>query len=660
MIVTENRIKQKIELCKSVHNNKYSYDKVKYVNHDTNVIITCPIHGDFEQTLYSHSVGRGCRKCSYERMATIMRKDKDDFVERSNIIHNHRYSYDKVPNSFKVRNKVTITCQIHGDFEQAAHSHKNGSGCPFCFGKFGSNFERRDDARKNNINFSIKNYEFDHVKLLILSEDPKGRSVYHCDIHGEFTKNISQVIKGQICTGCLISRNRKIATQNELNKMLNQHNNRFEYPDYVDLVSPKTKITIRCKEHDYTFKCTKSTHLSNKFGGCPHCLKKYRDNSKSKEQDLVINQFKIIHGDRYGYDNVNYQRSDIKVSITCDKHGDFLQTPSLHLRGSGCPKCKHSSGEKIIQNLLKKMGIHYTTQKSFYGCINDKTNRPLPFDMYVPEFHTCIEFDGHHHFIPIEGWGGEEKLKETQHRDNIKNVYCKENDINLIRIPYTMTRNEMVDLLNKSFDKNLIVETARRIKWIDINIRDRVKDYKTREEFRKKDNSLWFYCYKHKILDLVCEHMVPKKNRYTYESAKKICEQYTDHTLLEKEHSGLISYIRKNKFFELVEHTNKRRSLWTDEEILSELSKYQYKMDVRENDRGLYRVALRTGYIKKLKDKTIWWTEQMVIDAFKKCRSRSELTKKYRGAENYAVKHGIFQELSSHFRNKKVTDEASN
>lgn len=582
----------------------------------------------------------------------IMRKNKEDFVGKSNITHNYKYSYEKVPDSFKVKNKVTIVCPIHGDFNQTADSHKRGSGCPFCNGKYGSDIDRQNDIRKNNIKFLIKKYQFDHVKLVTLSEIPKGRSLYHCDIHGEFTKNMAQIKKGHICGKCLTVKNRKLSTEKELNKMISHHNNRFEYLDYVDLVNIKTKITIRCKEHDHTFKSIKSLHMTTKFGGCVYCLKKYK-NVASKEQDLLIKQFKDVHGDRYGYDNVNYQRSNIKVSITCYKHGDFLQVSSSHLHGSGCPKCKHSSGEKLIYNLLKKMGIDYTTQKSFYGCINDKTGKSLPFDIYVPEFHTCIEFDGHHHFIPIKKWGGDENLKEIQYRDNIKNVYCKDNDINLIRVPYTMNKIEMVDLLNKSFSKNLIVKTTKRIKWIDINIKDKVKDYKTREEFRLNDNTLWFYCYRHKLLDIVCEHMVPKKNRYTYESAKEICDRYTDHLLLEKEHNGLVSYIRKNKFFELVEHTNKRRVSWSDEEILRELSKYEYKMDVRRNDKGLYGVALKRGFICRLKDKTIWWNEQMVRDVFKKSRSKNEVKIKYRGAENYAIKHGLYEELTSHFKTKK-------
>jgi len=654
---TDEDIKEKIELCKTIHNNKYSYDKVVYVNYNTKVIITCPVHGDFEQNLDSHSTGRGCRECRSVNMSKLMRKDKDDFVEKSNIKHNFKYSYDNVPDSFRVRSKVIITCPEHGDFKQTADSHKRGCGCPYCAGKLGEDTKKNTKIKKEKVVKILKIRELDSVKLVSIPKKKVGRPlnkekyVFHCEIHGRIEKNKSQIYKGQICGECLKIENRKNMFNKELNKMKELHNNRFEYPDYIDLVGVKTKITIRCIEHDHTFKYYKSVHMQTKYGGCIHCLKQYR-NVGTKEHDLLIEQFKDIHGERYGYDNVVYQGAYVKVLITCDKHGDFEQTPGSHLSGSGCPKCKHSTGEKLIQGLLKKMEIKYTTQKSFYGCTNNKTGKALPFDIYVPEFHTCIEFDGYQHFIPVERWGGEDKLKEVQYRDNIKNVYCKDNDINLIRIPYTMNRVEIVDVLNKNFNNNLIVDVKKRIKWIDINIRDRVSNYKTREEFRINDNTLWQYCYRHKIMDTVCEHMVPKKEKYTYDSAKEICEKYTDYTLLEKERSGLVGYIRKNNLFELVEHMDKRRVIWTDEEIIEELKKYEYKMDVRKNDMALYSVALKRGHIKRLKDKTIWWTEQMVRDVFKKCRTKTEVKKHYRGAENYAVKHGLYKELSSHLQKK--------
>ena len=47
-----------------------------------------------------------------------------------------------------------------------------------------------------------------------------------------------------------------------------------------------------------------------------------------------------MHGGRYSYQNSEYINSKSKVCITCSKHGDFYQTASDHIRGSGCPKCR--------------------------------------------------------------------------------------------------------------------------------------------------------------------------------------------------------------------------------------------------------------------------------------------------------------------------------
>ena len=53
-----------------------------------------------------------------------------------------------------------------------------------------------------------------------------------------------------------------------------------------------------------------------------------------------IQRFKNTHGDKYDYSKVKYRGSRIKVTIICPIHGEFLQDPINHWRGSGCPKCK--------------------------------------------------------------------------------------------------------------------------------------------------------------------------------------------------------------------------------------------------------------------------------------------------------------------------------
>jgi hypothetical protein len=53
---------------------------------------------------------------------------------------------------------------------------------------------------------------------------------------------------------------------------------------------------------------------------------------------------------------------------------------------------------------------------------------------------------------------------------------------------------------------------------------------------------------------------------------------------------------------------------------------------------------LRRGYKDKINNSVISWNEEKVIDAFKNCSSKKELGKKYRGAENWAVKRKLYHE----------------
>ena len=113
--------------------------------------------------------------------------------------------------------------------------------------------------------------------------------------------------------------------------------------------------------------------------------------------------------------------------------GVFEQTPASHLKGSGCPRCKNSKGENKIYNYLNDKKIVFETQKSFVGCRNIN---PLFFDFYLPKYNMCIEYDGIQHFKSIERFGGVSEFDNCRIRDNIKNNYCKDNNIKLLRIKY--------------------------------------------------------------------------------------------------------------------------------------------------------------------------------------------------------------------------------
>lgn len=98
--------------------------------------------------------------------------------------------------------------------------------------------------------------------------------------------------------------------------------------------------------------------------------------------------------------------------------------------------CLVSSGEKLIGQILQESHIVFKTQKTFESLVS-KNNSKLRFDFYLPNYNCCIEYDGEQHFKPIEYFGGQKAFEKRQYHDAIKNKFCENNGIKLIRIPYT-------------------------------------------------------------------------------------------------------------------------------------------------------------------------------------------------------------------------------
>ena len=104
--------------------------------------------------------------------------------------------------------------------------------------------------------------------------------------------------------------------------------------------------------------------------------------------------------------------------------------------------CSHirSKGEQKIASLLKQHNIPFVQEKIFENCRFVETNLPARFDFYVDNKYL-IEYDGEQHFI--DSFYG--TLTKNKQRDKIKNQYCKQNNIPLIRIPYTHLNNIIID-----------------------------------------------------------------------------------------------------------------------------------------------------------------------------------------------------------------------
>lgn len=126
------------------------------------------------------------------------------------------------------------------------------------------------------------------------------------------------------------------------------------------------------------------------------------------------------------------------LKILCGKCGKniFVTSYSTYVSKKyskiQCDFCAQSSsrGEQRIAEYLDAHGLPYIKEKTFDGCCD---KHKLPFDFYLPNNNIIIEFDGEHHYYNV--WGNRH-LIDTKRHDEIKDKFCADNDIDILRIPY--------------------------------------------------------------------------------------------------------------------------------------------------------------------------------------------------------------------------------
>ena len=180
--------------------------------------------------------------------------------------------------------------------------------------------------------------------------------------------------------------------------------------------------------------------------GNTHSCGCYRKISKAKThlKDLTgqHNDFKLTAIKR-----LEEQTSDNQYYWLCQCDcGQTIKVPTSEfkrIQSCGCA-CFISGGEEYIKKILDKNNITYIREHTFNDC-RSKQNTLLRFDFYLPDYNCCIEIDGRQHFEPVSRFGGEKSFKILQENDKIKNQYCKNHSIYLIRIPY---RNKIINKEN--------------------------------------------------------------------------------------------------------------------------------------------------------------------------------------------------------------------
>ena len=161
---------------------------------------------------------------------------------------------------------------------------------------------------------------------------------------------------------------KKLTTKEFISKARKVHGDRYGY-SRVEYVGAFDKVTIVCKEHG-EFQQQAGCHTQGR--GCLLCRHQATGDRCRDNKEVFINKARKVHGNKYGYEQVKYINSQIKVKILCKVHGIFEQAPASHLYRSSCPKCAGKNSvdtSSFTEEARKVHGNRYGYGKVEYtGC----------------------------------------------------------------------------------------------------------------------------------------------------------------------------------------------------------------------------------------------------------------------------------------------------
>lgn len=181
------------------------------------------------------------------------------------------------------------------------------------------------------------------------------------------------------------------------------------------------------------------------------CLEYSSRFGRNHEKDLKGKQFG--HLTVIELTNKRYANCNVGWLCECDCGNQIVVRSGNLLRGKtrSCGCNKTSKYEEYVENILDELKIVYHREFRFNDCRN---HFPLPFDFYIlyNDKKYCIECQGQQHYEPVKHFGGQDRFETTQLTDKIKKEYCESNNITLICLPYTLSENEMKEIIINILD----------------------------------------------------------------------------------------------------------------------------------------------------------------------------------------------------------------
>jgi len=419
-----------LERAKKIHGDKYDYSQTFITNCNTDVTIGCPFHGFFTQRPSVHLKGMGCKKCGTLVAMEKITKPPEDFLIEANKKFNNKFTYF-LENYTKRSNVVGINCPRHGLTCQKPTDHlRSKNGCAKCAGNFQY---KTEDFIRNAVEVHGNIYDYTFSKYIDSNTEIKIK----CNKHETYFYQLPgvHVNMGSGCPDCgreRIIKSHTMTKEEFLERAFVRHNNFYSYDD-LEWSNASTLSKMTCPVHG-TFLQKPSAHLSGK--GCQKC----GGSLPSNTEDFILKSRKI-HGELYGYDNVNYTKAHGNVDIECSEHGIFTTSATSHLGGHGCPKC-YNKTEAFLHSILDEVFPEYTILYQVVVVSDGK----LKIDFAIPELNLYIELDGKQHFIQVSNWQAPEY---TQAHDLTKTMRVLEEGQSLVRIYQPWVASDTNNWLDK-------------------------------------------------------------------------------------------------------------------------------------------------------------------------------------------------------------------
>ena len=314
-----------------------------------------PSHADFRfhhATLISH--GRRLVHTESNTLSACNRGSRvvgkltaEEWRRRVRDAHGGRYRYTHLDGDLCAASKISVICPKHGEFRQRLGDHARGIGCRKCGNERGASIRAttKEDWMRRFRAAHGNHYTYPHLPDKITTSE---KIQIVCPKHGEFWQLAKDHASGIGCKPCGYARNVKARTKPRekwLEGFGAKHRNKYDYSLLPAIVKNADRVPIVCPIHG-EFTQVAYSHLQG--AGCPECKKEVLAQLGHKDASYWLNEFKKAHAGYYSYPSLIGKKgrveAAVKIAIKCPAHGVFMQEPTVHRKGHGCPACNVGRG----------------------------------------------------------------------------------------------------------------------------------------------------------------------------------------------------------------------------------------------------------------------------------------------------------------------------